>query len=205
MKKIYTVALLLITSLTLTACTSNDEKNAKKTSVDKNLQESQESNEVVENIEKEENLKANILDLMKLGKSVKCTYEVKSEDATTKGQTYVSNGKTRTEMTIDAADGTKIDSFTITEGDWMYMWSSESEQGNKISLKEMESAAKDAVTENSENEASYNDQMEKVDYKCSPWIADDSKFNIPTNIEFIDLSEMMKGFLEMSKNLPASE
>lgn len=198
-KSIYTIALLVVISLTLTACT-------KKGTQDSNLTSgSQDAQETVEYADGEENINANILDLMKLGKSVKCTYELQSEGATTKGETYVSNGKTRSEITIDMEDGTKMDSYTISEGDWMYMWSSESDQGTKISLKEMESTVEDENIEDTGNEVDYNNQMEKIDYKCSPWIADDSKFEVPTNIEFVDFTEMMQGYIDMSKNLPATE
>ena len=39
-----------------------------------------------------------------------------------------------------------------------------------------------------------SDMSKEIDYKCKPWKKDNSKFKVPTNIKFKDMSEMMDGF-----------
>jgi major membrane immunogen (membrane-anchored lipoprotein) len=197
MKKLLIVPLLVMISLLLTACTSKTTE--KGTSTDNK----DEATATTQN-DGEENIKGSILDLAKMGKNVKCTYKFDNEEAAMEGTVYVSGSKTRSDIKIKISDGTENDSTTITDGEWMYMWSTAAEQGTKMNIKDMEQMAEKYKTEGDAEEDSnnqYKNQTQDVDYKCRPWVVDNSKFNIPTNIEFIDMNEMMKGLLEMSERL----
>lgn len=199
MKKLLIIPLIVLISLLLTACTAN------KTGQKGTSGESKNSNTVaVEPNEEEEISDASILDLAKLGKNVKCTYNSNEEETSMEGVVYVAGNKTRSDMKIKSEEGTEMDSSSITDSEWMYMWSSETDQGTKMNLKEMEALASKYENDNGSGEESdnqYKDQTQKVDYKCRPWIVDNSKFDIPTNINFIDMNEMMKGLLEMSERI----
>ena len=46
---------------------------------------------------------------------------------------------------------------------------------------------------------------EQMNYKCRPWIPDNSKFVVPTDIEFKDMTEMMQGFQETMPNIDMGE
>jgi len=63
----------------------------------------------------------------------------------------------------------------------------------------------DENIEEETEEIEYTNQTQDFDYKCTPWSVDNSVFELPENIEFMDLSEMMKGFMELQKNIPAME
>jgi hypothetical protein len=40
-----------------------------------------------------------------------------------------------------------------------------------------------------------NLDLEKdTEFKCSPWVVDASKFETPSNIQFMDVSELLKNF-----------
>jgi len=184
-KNIYLISLTVLVSLFLTACTKNASttKTLDKESGENVVEESQQSEEM-----EEESLNANIFDLVELGKSVKCTYEDDGDDKNIKTQTYISNGKTRSDIEIEEVDGSITESHVLSDGEWMYTWSIESKQGNKINLKEI----KEQSTKIEGQNADYSNQSERVDYKCSPWIADESKFEIPTDVEFINITEMME-------------
>jgi len=197
MKKLFIIPLIVMISLLLTACTANNIEKKGKPSENKGSNTTN-----VETNEEEEISDSSILDLAKLGKNAKCTYNSDEGGTIMEGVVYVSGNKTRSDMKITTAEGTKMDSSSITDSEWMYMWTSETDQGTKMNLKEMEALASKYENEDGsveESDYQYKDQTQKVDYKCRPWVVDNSKFDVPTNINFIDMNEMMKGLLEMSE------
>lgn len=190
-KSLITISLLLLVSLSLTACTLKKGNG---------VQDGAGNGKTSQNEDEEESLNGDIYDLIKLGKNVKCTFEVTTEDGSTKGETYVSGKRSRSDITIETERGIEMQSTTVTDGEWLYMWSSESNQGTKMSMTDIETETEEAGLNQNEEET-FNDQAQKFDYKCKKWIPDNSKFEIPGNIEFSDLTEMMKGFIEMGENL----
>jgi len=196
-KYIYLTALLLSISVTLTACTTKKDQKVEE------MVENENSEVTVITEDGEENLSGNIFDLVNLNKSIKCTFKSETEGGAASGVTYVANGKTKTEFEIKN-DEMDIKSYSISDGDWMYTWTSENNQGTKMNLNEMQDMADENIEEETE-EIEYTNQTQDFDYKCTPWSVDNSVFELPENIEFMDLSEMMKGFMELQKNLPAME
>jgi len=196
-KYIYLTALLLSISVTLTACTTKKDQKVEE------IVENENSEVTVITEDGEENLSGNIFDLVNLNKSIKCTFKSETEGGAASGVTYVANGKTKTEFEIKN-DEMDIKSYSISDGDWMYTWTSENNQGTKMNLNEMQDMADENIEEETE-EIEYTNQTQDFDYKCTPWSVDNSVFELPENIEFMDLSEMMKGFMELQKNLPAME
>jgi len=196
-KYIYLTALLLSISVTLTACTTKKDQKVEE------IVENENSEVTVITEDGEENLSGNIFDLVNLNKSIKCTFKSETEGGAASGVTYVANGKTKTEFEIKN-DEMDIKSYSISDGDWMYTWTSENNQGTKMNLNEMQDMADENIEEETE-EIEYTNQTQDFDYKCTPWSVDNSVFELPENIEFMDLSEMMEGFMELQKNLPAME
>jgi len=185
MKKRIPIAIFLLTlSLTLTACTTKDGKSAREVI--------KSDDDRVSRVEEgEEGLKGNIYDLLKLNRDIKCTFKSESEDGTTLGVTYVTGGKTKTEVEIKN-DDMNIKSYSILDGDWIYTWTSESNQGTKTNLKEMEGVIDEDTDDNTAESSDYYNQYHEFDYKCTSWSPDESLFDLPENIEFVDLSEMVE-------------
>ena len=149
------------------------------------------------NENEEESFLGSIQDLLTRGKSLKCTYNIADGEGEATGVIYVSGNKIRSEVEIteDAGGKMKVDSI-ITE-DWMYTWNSFMPGGTKMNIKEMQS---ETGEDYSQDEA---DKMkEEMDYKCRSWIPDNSKFAVPADVEFKDMTEMMQGFdmEEMEEN-----
>lgn len=197
-KYIYLGALLLTISLTLTACTTKDDKNlGEEINTDEN-----ESTIIAES--EDESLNGNIFDLLKLNKSVKCTFKSETDEGTTSGITYVANGKTKTEFEVKT-DDMDMKSYSISDGEWIFTWTSENNQGTKLNLKDMEKYDEDPVDNEEPEEVDYSDQTQDFDYKCTPWAVDNSVFDLPKNIEFTNLNEMMEDFMQLQDSIPTME
>ncbi len=173
--KLFAVLALISVSILLTGCTTKNKTGNTDASTT--------------NTSQEEDLKGNLFDIVKLGKNIKCTFSSNDESASASGTTYVSGGKARSDFIVTNSDGEKFESYTITDADWIYLWGSQSEQGTKMKISELpKSEDTDKISKPNSNE-----NFDKAyDYKCSPWIPDNSKFNPPTNVTFVDFTETMK-------------
>jgi len=138
----------------------------------------------------------NLMDLLKLGKAVKCTGSFSSEDGSMKMVVYASGKKSYSEMELDAGEDGMLKTYSIFDGDWMYNWN-DMGMATKMQVSEMEDLAKDMPSadefEQGEKPQAFQQQF---DYKCMPWIPDNSKFTPPSDVEFMDLSQTMKDFTE---------
>ena len=134
-----------------------------------------------------------ITDLLSLGKSLKCTYTIE-EDVNKpggEGTIMVSGNKMRGDSTImiSGDTGPGIDSHFISMDNTMYTWASNSPTGIKITIDEKIMSGEDTT---GEVPAEAQALQEKMDYKCLPWIADQSVFELPADVEFTDVSELTK-------------
>jgi len=115
------------------------------------------------------------------GKNQYCTITYPNNGGS--GTVYVSGQKFRGDFTTKIADGKETTSQVVSDGVYTYVWSSESPTGIKMKI-DVTSPTASAQTGN------FNlDQQ--VGLNCSPWVVDASKFTIPTNIQFTDLSSMI--------------
>jgi hypothetical protein len=141
-------------------------------------------------------MSGSILDLIKSGGTSKCTYTSKQADVQMTGTTYVSGKQMRNDTEMTLGNGTKMESHMISDGTWIYSWTSAMPQGFKMNIKEAEEkyGTMDAGTTKPEanQEATMKNFQDKFDFKCSKWGVDASKFELPKGITFMDFSETMK-------------
>jgi len=126
--------------------------------------------------------KGSIKDLIGLGKNVTCTITYPTDEGTSNGTVYVAGDKRlRGDFTINFQDQ-EMDSHMIQDGIWVYTWSSATPQGTKMKVEEnVPTPTPGAQTQNF-------DANTQVDYKCSNWSVDNSKFQPPSNIQFVEFS-----------------
>lgn len=143
--------------------------------------------------------KGSFRDLMKMGKSMKCEIVYSDQEMESTSMIYVSDNKIRNDVEVKDADGKTIVSHTIIDGDWMYLWTDGQKQGTKMKIEEQQAEQPEVPEEVEANlqhsrpqESEKRNLDEEFDYKCSPWIVDNSKFIPPTNIEFVDYSAVME-------------
>jgi hypothetical protein len=144
-------------------------------------------------------IKGTLLDLIALGKTMKCTFRTETDGTAVNGVTYVAGNKMRNDFDTTDPTGNVLQGHMISDGEWVYTWTSTMPQGIKMSLSDFETG--DTI-ENGEGQDESNTNVLKndYDYNCSPWITDEALFEVPSDIEFTDLSETLKNFGSTNEN-----
>lgn len=128
--------------------------------------------------------RGSIAGLLAAGKSVNCTMIYPDDGGS--GSVYVSGKKMRGDFNV-VADGKAYKSSMIQDGDYMYMWSDADKKGTKFKI----TAASPSTT--APNTQTQNVDLNKeVDLQCSSEGVDPSKFVLPTDVEFTDMSAIME-------------
>jgi hypothetical protein len=130
-------------------------------------------------------LKGTIIGLVSGGKTVNC--QVTYPDNKGTGSIFVADKKFAGDFDMKGADGKETSAHVISDGVDMYVWSSGLPMGIKMSL----AAAKNAA-QNPQANQSFNVNQE-VNFNCNSWTPDTSKFTVPTNIQFRDMSGLLQG------------
>jgi hypothetical protein len=121
-------------------------------------------------------------DLFKLSKDLVCNFSAASSSEAVSGTVYsTTDGMIRADVTMQGPKSGKTDGHMIKTGDDVYAWTGGS--GAKLRFDQsMQTTSTSTV-----------DLDQKVSYSCSNWTKDSSKFTVPTNVKFIDISAMMHG------------
>ena len=123
--------------------------------------------------------KGSIESLIAAGNDVTCN--ISYVDGSGTGVVFVADGKVRGDFNTKNSDGTQIESHMIQDGKFGYIWSGT--QGTKIKVDETATASP-STTDNQQT----TDLSKEVDLNCSAWSADSSKFEVPQDVQFSDLS-----------------
>jgi hypothetical protein len=124
-----------------------------------------------------------ILSLLSGGKTVSCTITYPDNKGT--GTVFVSDKKFAGDFTMKDSSGKDIVGHVISDGAFIYIWSSAIPTGGiKMSLE----AAKSAETNAQNNNQAVNINQ-NVDMNCAQWSVDNSKFIVPATVKFTDMSK----------------
>ncbi|MFC1622056.1 hypothetical protein ACFL13_01590 [Patescibacteria group bacterium] len=139
----------------------------------------------------ESSITGSLKDLLGMGKSIKCTGEYSGEDGKMQMTVFVAKEKSYTEIDMEVPDQGDIKSYSIFDGEWFYMWGNMM-NGTKMKIDDIQEMAdeNDQYESGQGNTKGFN---KDYDYKCRPWIPDNSKFTPPSDIEFVDMTQMMEG------------
>ncbi|HOA18632.1 MAG TPA: hypothetical protein PKK54_01875 [bacterium] len=185
-KKITLLILLPLLVIGVTGCTKkNTEENISK---DKNV------------IQKtEEVIQGTVEDIIAKGGNASCKYEIDEKDGgKIESTAYIAGSKFRTDTITVDADGKRQEFHMVSDGDWSYIWNEVGEKGVKVKYSDL------AQDENSPQTSSQaiREAMKGTMYECTPvLIADQSKFNVPSDIKFEDIGETMKAMQEQSDKI----
>jgi hypothetical protein len=124
---------------------------------------------------------ASLRSLLGADSSQVCTYE--DVTTSTEGTIYIGSGRMRGDIST-VASGETINSHMISDGKFIYIWTDESEDGVKMSL------ANATQYEGQQNSGQTVDLDQKIDYTCSNWNVDNTKFTLPS-INFQDFSAFL--------------
>lgn len=185
MKKLIPVVLLLAT-ITLSACGSPKIESEK---VESQKVESQ-------NTESKKSLK----ELLSLGTSQKCSYEINENGSLMKGEIIVKGDKFRQNTEITNDQGT-MKVYSISDGTYYYSWGDAmGDQGTKMKIADLQSTnpspadAGSPLDRGDQNKQQNLNMDEKLDYKCVAATLNEDDLMIPSDIKFVDYTEMIKGF-----------
>lgn len=135
-----------------------------------------------------------IQDLVNLGKSIKCDLPTGSEGNAIAGTAYISNGRVRSDYTIEVASATSMSGHFILSEGVMYTWSDTyKDQAIKIKVDEMQ---KPEFKNNAG--ANLGNFYDKMNYNCRSWTAEDSFFTPPADVNFKDFGEMMNSLFQQT-------
>ncbi len=122
--------------------------------------------------------------------SSKCTVSNSTANSESNGTVYVGQGKMRGDFTsVTKSPDMTIESHMISDGDFIYTWSDAMAQGVKIPVASANMSGQPNAPKSEQVEL-YNAE---VAYDCEPWRVDETQFEIPSSVTFVDMSTMMQG------------
>ena len=190
-KKILIIACLVIITTALSGCSLLGGDKNKETTKEESVktEQKQEDKKNDNNDNEDGNYFETMTDLMARGKSMKCTYKQEIDGGgTANGVVYMADKNARTEITVKE-DNHTAEMYAIINHEWTYSWTKGSSKGYKMTLESSEMGE--------QNEKTVANMAKDIDFKCKSWRKDNSKFKVPANIDFEDMSEMMAGFKDV--------
>lgn len=133
--------------------------------------------------------------MMKLGVPLKCNYTVEGNEF----EAYIKGDKFK--GTVENADGTL--GGLVMQGNCMYAWNMDEDQGYKMCLEETESFIDEDAMQKYENSGSPNAPV-VTDYNCRPAIISDADLEPPSNVTFMSMDEMMNSMMDDSTMMDGS-
>lgn len=139
----------------------------------------------------DESYSGSLSDILSLGKSLKCTWSVEGEGM--EAASWIKGEKVYTEV---ATPEGKMN--TIFKDNCVWSWSDGANSGMKMCYEIDDEGMADETD-------AYADVLEKqeivdsatgIDYKCKASVISDSKFNVPSKVNFMTWEDMMQGNLE---------
>lgn len=145
-----------------------------------------------------------ITDLVKKGVNVTCTFEQSDESGKTNGTVYVAGDKFSGEFTHVDSEQVASTTNLIRDQEYMYTWT-KTRQGMmaiKMKLEDYEVSGEVPEAPAAEPNAKATiDWDPQATYSCKPWIPDNAKFTVPSDINFTDVGEQMKTIQDQANTL----
>jgi len=175
-----------------------------------NEQQAEVSEQGGSNFEEQVKMEKNLMSWMESGEAVECQIQITEGKSVTM---MAKDGKVRMEgvpyasmENLEEVDPENTDGVSLTVGDWFYSWSKESFEGVKFNLVEMEKMTEGMEEEQQEETGDWKDQVQdwedgQIEYDCQEANLSDDLFEVPGNVDFVDMAESMKGFMEMGAEL----
>jgi hypothetical protein len=130
-------------------------------------------------------LSSTIHDIVGRGQSLECNWKMPttgSENPFGAGKLFTTGNKGRSEIS-GGTEGVAIEGNAIYKDEVVYSWikAGGATVGFKFDKVELDSMAKDMTAEQKQQAEQIRQQMI---FNCKPWTPDESKFTLPTGVEF---------------------
>lgn len=182
MKTVIGLALAIVIALGVYALTSGkfaSKETPTDTKTDASVQNELQGNGSLQNV-------------LSFNQNLTCTFERTDENGSFTGTAYVADNKFRGDFVMNLSDIGLVNSQLIKRDGVTYVWTGN--QGSKFTDAAINP---DAETKPDTNAVNLEDE---VQYSCTPWKKDLTKFEIPQDVTFTDLSEIMKNLTDTTAN-----
>ena len=119
-----------------------------------------------------------IAQLIESGQSLECVVNREENGVNTTGHVYIDGSRVRGTITNTSTDINYTSDF-LTDGIYAYVWGKTTEGDTAIKFR--------VDDQNAEQDQVF-DTSDRSGMECQPWTVDESTFNIPSDIEFTDIS-----------------
>lgn len=192
--KLYFLPLFLFLVFSFSACGKKEQvQNQNNDVVSDNIADESLDNE-------ESYFSSSVEEMFKKGKSLQCTVDIEDEEATMSAVYYFDNKNERVRVEMKAVgkgEGMSFNSTSIIRDDWTYFWD---DLMNKDGMKMKMDDESDESYDSNDNTPSTKDEF---DFKCKSWKVDSSKFDIPKDKSFKDISDMNNQFNNLGNSNPS--
>lgn len=138
-------------------------------------------------VEEKQSRKLTFADLFVLGEDFECEFSHDDGLNKSSGTAYLaeSGERIRVDFNVKSSAAGPITGHIIRNGGLNYLWSSAMEQGIKVAV--TEENRQDLFTGNDQNSI-----PEDTEFDCVSWIENPSMFEVPSDVEFMDMDAMMQ-------------
>jgi predicted small lipoprotein YifL len=144
-----------------------------------------------------------IMELMEAGKPLTCAWQDKTDGGDMTGSIFVDGKRFRSDIVMagkndEGQDALEVEMHNISDGQFVYIWNSM--PGSKAMKMDLEKLKK-TDTAATEEEKSSVDLEQELDLNCDSWSVDETVFNLPSDIEFTDQTDMINAAIESAGNM----
>ncbi len=137
-----------------------------------------------------------LLELYEHGVPMECRYTFEDADGTGEGTGFFDGDQMRISAQYQE-NGSVLVSNIINDGEMMYIWGDSPEGQFAIQMEASEEDMMDMEEEIDEAVA----MNQEVEYDCHQWTVDPSVFNPPSDVQFMDMTQMMEGMMQGMPNM----
>lgn len=138
--------------------------------------------------------------LLKDGKPMQCRFSSSNGEMQQQGVVYTNGTQVKAEFELMDSNGVSTSSNMLSSGNLAYVWGDAYQQGMKIKLDQTTGALPTGL-----NEAQTPPELgalNDTNLTCDAWKVDEQTFELPSNVQFLDISEQMG---RMMKQVPNSQ
>ncbi len=134
-----------------------------------------------------------IRDLLESERSLRCEFSYEDDQMRQKGVVYAASGKVKGEFEVYPKDADMFASYMMTDGEWLYTWGDYGGEmrGFKMKLEQQEKI-KDEGQDLQPGSQSIVDVDKQMQFDCKEWREDPQVFEIPQDVEFIDMTKFQQ-------------
>lgn len=144
--------------------------------------------------------------LLGLNTNLHCRIQDDSDSEKGIGEIFVSGDKLAGSFSSTDASEQTTTHHLVQVDKVMYVWNSGENQGFKMPIVDIETnSTTEEATTTTNNPNDVVDLDKEIDFQCDNWQVDNSKFSIPTDINFVDLTEITNQLPAMNQTLPTEQ